>query len=1751
MKVHNKFLTLLVLSMIIGMVPGLSQTVTTVEAGLGTLPAAVAAASPGDILELTTDGGVYYWEDRSAIGIAMELTIKAADGLTVMPVILNNDASQSTPYLFRADSGANLTLKGLDLDGRNLAGTAFSKYLLRTNSSPVPGTTYGLKVYDCNLHDTAEKIFRAYAGTHADTVIFENCTFSGTVREIFYLGDGVTGNVPSGNLWVTNCTGYNIGREIIYTKGGCDFNVTFDNCTFDNIATDVTRRMMRVGDAAVFGTDPLPNVQVMDCIFSNQGGYATAFTINGAATSSFTFSDTFNVGSMDLQNGGTVSVVGGIDPMYADAANADFTLPTDSPLLTLGSDGGYLGDYRWTPQEHIPTTIYVPAGLGTLTEAVSSAGPGDVIELITSGGVYYWEDRSAIGINMKLSIVASEGLEQKPVILNNDASQSTPYLFRLEAGADVVLKGLDLDGRNLAGTPFSKYILRPNSSPVGIETYAVKVIDCYLHDTAEKIFRAYPSTYADSVLFEDCVMKGVVREVLYVGDGALGNMPSGVLTMRNTTVYDIGREVLYNKGACDMEINFEHCTFDSIGMDGDRRILRVGYNATAGTDPLPNVQVINCIMSNQGGYSEAFEINGAPTSSITYCDTFAVGTMDMQNGGTVDMLYGVDPEYLDSEAGNFTLPLTSALRTMGSDGGPVGDLRWTTSRLILVEAGNGTLPAAVSDANPGDIIELVTDGGIYYWEDRSAIGIDKPVTIRAAAGLGVKPIILNNDLTQGTPYLFRLDDGGELTLEGLDLDGRNLAGNPFSKYILRTDSSPDPGHTYSIDVENCYLHDSAEKIFRAYPGTTDDLVKFNNCEIQGMVREVIYLGDGATGNVPAGTLIMQNTTVYNTGREIIYTKGGCDFAVTFDHCTFDNIATDVTRRMMRVGDAAVFGTDPLPDVQVIDCIFSNQGGYATAFTINGAATSSFTYADTFNVGTMDMRNGGTVANLLAVDPGYLDAAGADFRLPTDSPLRTASSTGGILGDPRWELDPNMIYLHLMVQGEGTLTPVPEGPWYAPGTSVTLTATPAEDWMFVSWVGVSTFPPNNPVVTFTMSADREVTAIFERTAAQYEFDLMTYGYGHVNLIPPPDADGEYYDGTEVTMTAVADSADWVFDRWEGAITGTENPVTFSVDSAMAVTAWFVSTLSQYTLAVEAVGLGSVGINPQPVPGFTTYDAGTVVTLDAVPAMGWQFDAWTGDLVSSVAMESITMDANKVITATFGEIPFAGHTLEIDTTWDLYDAVQFVNNNSQVDSLLLITSGGVYTTDKESTVRTEVPIVIKGADGLAEKPILTNSNLASGKDEIIRGFDDLTLENLVMSGSTDYSIGMQYGVRYRHHSDGDSCRNGSDVTFRNVDFRDFFIGGNPASDGFAFKIDGFMRLGNVIIDGCTFANMGYEALRMSNTENDPSLGGCLDSLYVGNCTFTNIDAEGIRYYSDLDEATPDAPVVIEHCTFVNSATRVLYLKNSTGAIVRDLVIANSRLSGHGRDADLMDAQGIGTIVTHIDTFNVLPVPILGGDNAFMDEEYFWGVDPRFADAVNGDYTLTAASHLYGMATDGEALGDLRWATETPTHVSLTITTVGNGSVTMDPMPEGYTYDPGQIIALTAVPDSGYAFVEWGGDASGTNPNVNVELNASKAVTATFQVIVGVDPVLPKEYALDQNYPNPFNPTTNIKFALKEAGTTNLTVYDITGRTRAVLVDRHMEAGFYEMTFMDANLSSGIYFYRLTSGNFNSVKKMILVK
>jgi len=102
-----------------------------------------------------------------------------------------------------------------------------------------------------------------------------------------------------------------------------------------------------------------------------------------------------------------------------------------------------------------------------------------------------------------------------------------------------------------------------------------------------------------------------------------------------------------------------------------------------------------------------------------------------------------------------------------------------------------------------------------------------------------------------------------------------------------------------------------------------------------------------------------------------------------------------------------------------------------------------------------------------------------------------------------------------------------------------------------------------------------------------------------------------------------------------------------------------------------------------------------------------------------------------------------------------------------------------------------------------------------------------------------------------------------------------------------------------------------------------------------------------------------------------------------------------------------------------------------------------------------------------------------------------------------------------------------------------------------TFSYSSVVKIDLDIPANYVLEQNYPNPFNPSTTIKFGLPADSQVKINIFNSIGEKVAELINSKMTAGYHTVNFDASNLTSGIYFYQIKADNFESIKKMMLIK
>lgn len=167
-----------------------------------------------------------------------------------------------------------------------------------------------------------------------------------------------------------------------------------------------------------------------------------------------------------------------------------------------------------------------------------------------------------------------------------------------------------------------------------------------------------------------------------------------------------------------------------------------------------------------------------------------------------------------------------------------------------------------------------------------------------------------------------------------------------------------------------------------------------------------------------------------------------------------------------------------------------------------------------------------------------------------------------------------------------------------------------------------------------------------------------------------------------------------------------------------------------------------------------------------------------------------------------------------------------------------------------------------------------------------------------------------------------------------------------------------------------------------------------------------------------------------------------------------------------------------------------------------------------------------------------------------------TITNGNEFLD---SGFT---GTIsVTPTQVTHNGqvYYFKQWigGGNGSYTGTNSSFQVTnlsnpiSGVAIYDTVTAISQIGNVVPEVYELYQNYPNPFNPETNIKFDIPKAGNISLTIFNMLGEEVANLYSGFVGVGRFETSWNASALSSGVYFYKLESDNFVSIKKLVLLK
>ncbi len=221
------------------------------------------------------------------------------------------------------------------------------------------------------------------------------------------------------------------------------------------------------------------------------------------------------------------------------------------------------------------------------------------------------------------------------------------------------------------------------------------------------------------------------------------------------------------------------------------------------------------------------------------------------------------------------------------------------------------------------------------------------------------------------------------------------------------------------------------------------------------------------------------------------------------------------------------------------------------------------------------------------------------------------------------LKENRFTVTTLASDGGLVISNPNSNAYVNGQEVTLTANPDPGYSFVGWTG-DIESTSNPLVTLA-DANKTVTAQFRRNIIAPVTLTINAENGTVTRNP---ADELYEKGTSVELLAQPNPG-YTFTGWAGALGGTASRTTLFLDDDKSITANFKAS---YQLAAETRGLGSV----LTTPSSTTFIDGDEVILTAIPAEGYGFVGWTGDLESTDQQTTLSMDSNKRVIAHFAQL-----------------------------------------------------------------------------------------------------------------------------------------------------------------------------------------------------------------------------------------------------------------------------------------------------------------------------------------------------------------------------------------------------------------------------------------------------------------------------------------------------------------------------------
>jgi hypothetical protein len=680
-----------------------------------------------------------------------------------------------------------------------------------------------------------------------------------------------------------------------------------------------------------------------------------------------------------------------------------------------------------------------------------------------------------------------------------------------------------------------------------------------------------------------------------------------------------------------------------------------------------------------------------------------------------------------------------------------------------------------------------------------------------------------------------------------------------------------------------------------------------------------------------------------------------------------------------------------------------------------------------------------------------------------------------------------------------------------GTEITITGS--------RFSGATSVIFNGKTTTFTLDSDTQIRAKVPAGTAsgpisitnsagtgasstsfimQYTLTVLVSGSGSVTINPP---DGVYDEGAVVTLTAVP-ATGWRFNDWDDDIEGTDPTTTVVMDANKKVTADF-RAIPQYSVTINVAGAGSVAIDP---PGGVYYN-GTVVTLTAAPMPGNVFSGYSGSFKGWMEIETMTVDSNKNLTATFSTLPAprfasgiwtnAAEVGKLPTSglgWDNLMAganepigLPNLADNEDSVNVVILAKALVFARTGDQSYRQAViaacmaAIGTEGGETLALGRELLAYVLAAdlvglppAEEATFRGW----LRNMLTTSIKGQTL--RSSNEQRPNNWGTHCGATRAAIAR-------YLGDATELERTARVFKGWLG------DRNTYKDFSYSANELAWQANPDKPVG-INPL---GATIQGHSVDGVLP-DDQRRSGPFAwPPPKENYVYggLQGALMQAIILYRAGYNVwswenQALLRAVKWLYNEADYPADGDDEWLIHIINHFYKTNFpAPFPCEAGKNAGWTD---WLYGSKYALAVsenNGDVEIHSLGGLPGQGANDSLItmkltaipsagylfngwsGDLTGFKNPDTLLmnanknvtgnfvkagpfTITVNTVGSGAVTLNP--PGGVYAGGTVVTLTATPASGFKFTSWSGGLSGTANPASLMLTSDKTITATFKAV-----------------------------------------------------------------------------------------------